>query len=148
MIIRIVLSDVLSAREAEEARQKETHECEAQEQLEWEVEEFLAGNRDQVTVEHVCWVEEVQEEYLARKRAVRTQAEKEVATKTAKEAIWVEEVEANTPLPSVMVPEDSVTPCARSVEVVIVAEASTRAGKRKATDAGDGVSLHDYRVLS
>ena len=58
---------VRKAREAEEARQKETHEQEAQEQLEREVEEFLVGNRDRVVAEHVRWVEEVKEEYLARK---------------------------------------------------------------------------------
>lgn len=71
-----------------------------------------------------------------------------MARKTAEEAIWVEEVEADTPLPSALIPKDLVTPCVGSVEVVIVVEALTQAGKRKAADAGDGVSRPDSCVLN
>ena len=52
---------VWKAREAEEARQREIREQEAWEQLEQDIEEFLAGNRDWVAAEHVHWVEEVRE---------------------------------------------------------------------------------------
>ena len=126
---------VWKARKAEEA-----HQHEAWEELEWEIKEFLAGNRDRVAAEHVCWVEEVREEYLARKRTVRVPTKKDMATKVAEEAIWAKEVTGNAPMPPAPL-SDSVTPHAGSIDVVIISERSSRAGKRKATDAGDGVSM-------
>ena len=59
------------AHEAEAACQKEAQEHEAREQLEREVEDFLVSNQDWVVVEHVRWVEEVKEEYRAKKWAAR-----------------------------------------------------------------------------
>ena len=118
---------------------EEAHQHEAWEELEREVEEFLVGNRDRVTAEHIHWVEEVREEYLARKQTVWVPTEKDMAAKVAEEAIWAEDVTGNAPmLPAP--PSDSVTLCARSVNVVIISERSSRAGKQKVTDAGDGVS--------
>ena len=127
---------VQKAHKAKEARQRK-----AWEELEREIEEFLAGNRDRVVAEHIRWVEEVREEYLARKRTVWVPTKKDTATKVAEEVIWAKEVTGNTPMPPAPL-SDSVTLHARSIDVVIISERSSRAGKQKATNAGDGVSTN------